>query len=138
MRRETVRLRLRESWPRVVLSLATPPLLVLLAWGAWALQAHPIVVAVLAVLAAALGYVAAVDFPLAVEVEKEGIRRICVLRRHLIPWAEIDSITRSRRTGLLVVTTDGRRHVLVDRSLDESELSLLRAQAGQREVEVSF
>ena len=138
MRREAVRLRLSESWPRVALSLATPPLLVLLAWGSWLIETPMAVVAVLAILAALLGYVAVFDFPLAIEVDAEGIRRVSLLRRQLLPWSEIASIVQPRKSGLVVVTTNRKRHILLDRALEEGELDLLRAQARLRDVEIGF
>lgn len=138
MRREAVRLRLSESWPRVALSLATPPLLVLLAWGSWLIETPMAVVAVLAILAALLGYVAVLDFPLAIEVDAEGIRRVSLLRRQLLPWTEIASIVQPRKSGLVVVTTNRKRNILLDRALEEGELDLLRAQARLRDVEIGF
>lgn len=138
MRREAVRLRLSESRLRVALSLATPPLLVLVAWGAWAIDSPPLAVAVLALLAAGLGYVAAFDLPLAIEIGDDGMSRICLVRRQLIPWNEIASIAQPRKSGLLLVTTAKKRHILLDRALEPAELDLIRSQARLREVEVTF
>ena len=138
MRREAVRLRLGESRLRIALSLATPPLLVLLAWGAWLVHAPLAVTAVLAVLAALLGYVAVFDFPLAIEVDAAGIHRVSLLRRHLLAWGDIASIGQPRRSGLVLVTTDQKRHILLDRAVEEDELDLLRAQARLRDVDLGF
>jgi hypothetical protein len=138
MRREAVRLRLGESRSRIALSLATPPLLVLLAWVAWLVEAPMLVVTVLAVLAAVLGYVAVFDFPLAIEVDAEGVHRVCLLRRQLTRWGDIASITQPRKSGLVLVTTGQKRLILVDRALEDGELDLLRAQARLREVTIGF
>jgi hypothetical protein len=138
MRREEVRLRLGESRLRIALSLATPPLLVLLAWVSWLVAAPVVVVAVLAVLAALLGYVAAFDFPLAIEVDADGIHRISLLRRQLTPWSEIASITRPRKKGLILVTNDDKRHILLDRAMGNGELDLLREQARLRDIRPGF
>lgn len=138
MRREAVRLRLGESRLRIALSLATPPLLVLLAWGSWLIEAPMAVVAVLAVLAALLGYVAAFDFPLAIEIDADGIHRVSLLRRQLMPWSDIASIAQPRRNGLVLVTTDQKRHILLDRAMEDGELDLLRAQARLRDVQLGF
>jgi hypothetical protein len=138
MRREEVRLRLGESRLRVALSLATPPLLVILAWVAWLVDAPMVVVAVLAVLAALLGYVAVFDFPLAIEVDADGIHRVSLLRRQLTPWSEIASIAQPRKKGLMLVTSDDKRHILLDRAMGDGELDLLRAQARLRDVRPGF
>ena len=138
MLREASQLRLSESRLRVAMSLATPPLLVLLAWGAWALEAPSLVVAGLALLAAVLGYVAVFDFPLAIEVDSEGIHRVCLVRRQTEPWDDIAAIVQPRQRGLVLVTTNRKRHILLDRSLEEGELDLLRTQVGLRDVQVGF
>jgi hypothetical protein len=138
MRREEVRLRLGESRLRVALSLATPPLLVILAWVAWLVDAPMVVVAVLAVLAALLGYVAVFDFPLAIEVDADGIHRVSLLRRQLTTWGEIASIAQPRKKGLILVTNDDKRHILLDRAMGNGELDLLRAQARLRDIRPGF
>lgn len=138
MRREAVRLRLGEARLRIALSLATPPLLVLLSWVSWLVEAPMAVTAVLAVLAALLGYVAAFDFPLAIEVDADGIHRVSLLRSQLTPWSDIASMSQPRRHGLILVTNDDKRHILLDRAIGEGELDLLRAQARLRDVELGF
>jgi hypothetical protein len=138
MRREAVRLRLGESRLRIALSLATPPLLVVLGWVSWLVEAPMGVVGVLAVLAALLGYVAAFDFPLAIEVDADGIHRVSLLRRQLTPWGDIASISQPRKNGLILVTNDDKRHILLDRAISEGELDLLRAQARLRDVHLGF
>ncbi|HEY4606398.1 MAG TPA: PH domain-containing protein [Acidimicrobiia bacterium] len=138
MRREAVRLKLGESRLRIALSVATPPLLVFLAWGSWAVDAPSLVTWVLVVLIVLLGYVVAFDFALAIEVDANGIHRRCLLRRQLIPWGEIAGIVQPGRRGLVVVTDNRKRHVLLDRRLEEGERDLLRAQAQLRDVKVGF
>jgi hypothetical protein len=138
MQREAVRLKLKESKPRVALSVATPPLLLIMAWGSWAVEAPMWLTAILAVLAALLGYVVAFDFPLAIEVDGEGIHRLCLLRRQLLKWDDIAGIVQPRKRGLVLVTEDRKRRILLDRGFDEGELDLLRAQARLRNVRTEF
>lgn len=138
MSRETVRLRLNESRLRIALSVATPPLLLVMAWGSWAVEAPVLLTGFFAVMTAVLGYVAAWDFPTAIDVDSSGIHRICFLRRQLLPWDDIAGIVQPGKRGLVLVTEDRKRHILLDRFLAEGELDLLRAQARLREVQVGF
>lgn len=131
-------MRLAESKLRVALSLATPPLLLLIAWGALAVEAPLLVTALLAGLAALLGYVAAFDFPTAIEVDGRGIHRLCVLRRQVLKWDDIVGIVQPRKRGLVLVTKDRKRRILLDRALEEGELDLLRTQARLRNVNAEF
>lgn len=135
---EAVRLRLSESRLRIALSVATPPLLLAAAWGSWAVDASVFLTALLALLTAGLGYVAAFDFPIAVDVDSSGIHRICLLRRQLVAWDDIAAIVQPRNRGLIVVTEDRKRHILLDRFLEAGELDLLRAQAQLRDVKIEF
>jgi hypothetical protein len=76
--------------------------------------------------------------PLAIEVDADGIHRVSLLRRHLLAWADIASIGQPGRSGLVLVTTDQKRHILLDRAVEEGELDLLRAQARLRDVNLGF
>lgn len=131
-------MRLSESRLRVVLSIATPPLLLTMAWGSWAVEAPLLVTGFFAVMTAGLGYVTAFDFATAIEVNDSGVHRICLLRRQLLPWDEISGIVQPRKRGLVLITRDRKRHILLDRYLEEGELDLLRTQVGPRDVQIGF
>lgn len=131
-------MRIHEARSRVALSLATPPLLFGLAWTSWLTQGPTALTASFALLAAGLGYVVLFDFPLAVEVDGNGIHRLSLLRRRHLPWEEVVRIVKPRRRGLFVVDRAGKRHILVDRTLEEGELRLLRSQAERHQVSTSF
>jgi hypothetical protein len=103
-----------------------------------AVDASVFLTALLALLTAGLGYVAAFDFPIAVDVDSSGIHRICLLRRQLVAWDDIAAIVQPRNRGLVVVTEDRKRHILLDRLLQAGELDLLRAQAQSRDVKTEF
>ncbi|MGH8914407.1 MAG: hypothetical protein ACRDZM_07825 [Acidimicrobiia bacterium] len=135
MQRETARLTLRESRVRVALAIVTPPLLLLLALGSWAVEAPLALTAILAGLTALLGYVVAFDFPLAIEIDGEGIHHACLLRRRLSRWDDITAIVQPRKRGLVLVTNDRKRRILLDRALDEPELDQLRTVARSREID---
>lgn len=134
MQGEAIRLRIRESRLRAGLSLATPPLLVVMAWGAYLVDSPVFVTAILAILAAALGYIVLFDFPLSIDINDEGIRRNCLLLSRLIDWDEMEGITRPKRRGLTVATNSGKQIMLIDRSLDSGELDLIETQARLRHV----
>ena len=136
--RETGRMRLPESRLRVILSIASPPSLLVLVWGAWAVDAAWPVIAILALLAVLLGYVIAFDFPVAVEFDETGVHRACLLRRHTLPWGTIAAIVQPRKRGLLLITEDRKRHSLLDRRLHDDELDLLRDEAEMRGVRVEL
>jgi hypothetical protein len=82
--------------------------------------------------------VAVFDFASAVELDAEGIRRVCLLRRQLLPWGEITGIVQPRKRGLVVITDDRKRHILIDRMIGEDELDLFRTQARLRDVHIEF
>ena len=138
MEDEAVHLTLGESKLRIALSVATPPMLLLMAWGSWAVEAPVLLTAILAGLTALLGYVVAFDFPFAIEVDGEGIHRLCILRRQLVRWDDIAGIVQPRKRGLVMVTEDRKRRILLDRTLKEGELDLLRTQARLRDVRTEF
>lgn len=131
-------MRIPESRFRVILSMAAPPSLLVLVWGAWEVDAAWPVTAILAVLAVLLGYVILFDFPVALELDESGVHRACLLRRHTVPWDAIAAIVQPRRRGLLLITEDRKRHSLLDRRLDDDELDLLRDEAEMRGVRVEF
>jgi hypothetical protein len=61
-----------------------------------------------------------------------------MLRRQLVTWDDIAAIVQPRNRGLVVVTEDRKRHILLDRFLQAGELDLLRAQAQMRDIQIEF
>jgi len=118
--------------------MAAPPALLLVAWGFWVVSAPQALIVIVLVFALVLSYVMLVDFPTAIVVDDIGIHRQCVLRRRVLAWNEIAGIVQPRRGGLVVVTKDRKRHVLLDRSLDGDELETLRAAATKNQVRAEF
>lgn len=131
-------MKIQESGWRVAFSVASPVLLALFAWGALAVDAPLLISLLLAGLAVALGYVALYDFAIAVELGDEGIVRRCMLRRQLIRWDEAAAVAKPRKRGLLLVTQERKRLILVDRALEEGELERLRAELQGRGVRAEF
>lgn len=127
-------MRLDEARWRVVLSMSTPPLLVAMAWGADLVGAPVFLTLALAALAALLGYVALFDYAKAISIDDTGIERLCILRRQRTPWEDVAGITRPRNRGLVLVTSSGKRRILLDRRLDDQELALLRAQPRMKSI----
>ncbi|GEM_PF-2086095 len=138
MRPEALEAKLPESRLRIGLSLLTPPSLLALVWGAWAVQAPVWVTAGLLLLALFLGYVVAFDFSTALQIDSEGIHRLCLLRRETLRWEDIAAIVQPRRRGLILVTKDRKRRILLDRRLDSVELDLLRSRAQERDVRLEI
>lgn len=128
-------MRLDESRWRLVLSLVTPPLLVAMAWISELVDAPVFLSLALAGLAALLGYVALFDYARSIEVGEHGVDRICILRRQHTPWDDIAVIARPRGKGLVLVTKSGKSRVLLDRRLEDDELSLFRKRLGQMDVD---
>ncbi len=84
---------LHSSAVRLVLSALTPPLLLLLGAPGLrdGLRVVPLVLVLLGVVA--LGAVL-LDLPLRAELDADGVTRVCVLRRHRLPWTEVVALER--------------------------------------------
>jgi hypothetical protein len=134
MHAEAVRLRIKESKLRAGLSIATPPLLLIMGLGVAGVDGPLLVALVCTFLATVLGYVMLWDFPLSIDIDESGIQRNCVLRRDLLEWDDLEGITRARRRGVTAVTKSGKQKILIDRHLDDSETDLLETQAQLRGV----
>jgi len=131
-------MKIRESRLRAGLSLMTPPLLVMMAWGGYLIDSPTAVTAVLTILAAVLGYVVVVDFPFSIDIDDEGVRRNGLIRSQLIEWDQIDRIAKLRGRGVTAFTKSGKRLVLIDRGLDPSEVDLIETQARLRDVKTDL
>jgi hypothetical protein len=138
MEETTEPLRISESTIRVVLALTTPPLLLAMALLTLAVGSPIAVPIVFGVLGTLLGSVVVFDYPLAIEVDEKGLVRVCLLRHHSLPWEEIGAIVKPRRRGLVLVTTDRKRHVLVDRILDPDERNRLLSEGERHDVEIGI
>jgi hypothetical protein len=117
---------IREATWRVVLSMTTPPLSVLMAVLAFVVGAPPWTWIGLGSIASLLGYVALFDYAHAVELDDEGIRRMCPLRTESIPWDRVAAIVKPGRRSLLLITASRQRRVLIDRGLTSLERERLR------------
>ncbi len=49
-------------------------------------------------LGAGLGTISLLDYPRHVEFDRDGVTRVCVLRRHHLPWSRLVAIERTRPT----------------------------------------
>jgi hypothetical protein len=131
-------MRISESTVRVILALATPPLLLAMALLTLSVGSPIAVPIVFGALGTLLGAVVVFDFPLAVEVNASGLVRVCLLRHHSLSWEEIAAIVKPRRRGLVLVTTNRKRHVLVDRILDPEERNRLLAEGERHDIQIGL
>ena len=128
---------LHSSLVRLSLQVSTPVLL--LGFGLWGLArgGGPVAV-VVTLLGAAVALVVLLDLPLRSEFDEDGVTRVCLLRRHRLPWSRVVSVERlggapSRRgddgerkppsatRGLAARTGPRRLHLLVDRRESHAE-----------------
>lgn len=138
MDKTTEPMRISESAIRVILALATPPLLLAMALLTLSVGSPIAVPVVFGALGTLLGAVVVFDFPLAIEVNANGLVRVCLLRRHSISWEEIAAIVKPRRRGLVLVTTNRKRHVLVDRILDPDERNRLLDEGERHDIQIGL
>jgi hypothetical protein len=138
MEKPTELMRISESTVRVILALATPPLLLVMALLTLSVGSPIAVPIVFGALGTLLGAVVVFDFPLAVEVNANGLVRVCLLRHHSLSWEEIAAIVKPRRRGLVLVTTNRKRHVLVDRILDPEERNRLLAEGERHDIQIGL
>jgi hypothetical protein len=138
MDKTTEPMRISESTLRVVLALATPPLLLAMALLTLAVGSPIAVPIVFGSLGTLLGAVVVFDFPLAVEVNVDGLVRVCLLRHHPIAWDEVAAIVKPRRRGLVLVTTNRKRHVLIDRILDPDERNRLLEEGERHDIQIGI
>jgi len=103
-----------RGWLAAVFS---PTVLLLLgAVGVQGVGARPVPTVVL-LLGAGLGLVVLLDLPRHSVFEDRGITRVCLLRRHFLPWDEVVAVERSRpHTGTILRN-------LADRGLGEAQVS---------------
>ncbi len=131
-------LRIPESKIRVVLAVVTPPMLLGMALLTLAVQSPLPVPVVFGILGTLLGAVVIFDYPIAIEVNDHGLVRICFLRHHRLNWDEIAAIVKPRRRGLVLVTIDRKRHVLIDRILEPDERQRLLSEGERHGVQMGL
>jgi hypothetical protein len=131
-------MRLKESTLRAGMSMLTPPLLLAIAWGAFVVDAPPLLTVAVVIVAVVLGYTVLFDFPLSIDLDDEGIHRNSLLRRQSLHWDQIEGIVKVRRKGLMAVTKSGKKLILLDRTLKDSEVELLETKAQHRDVKTGL
>lgn len=95
--REGEVIELRVSPWFLVSAIFTPAVLVLLgSWGLWRAAELRVFPALLLGAGLVLLLVIAVDLPYRVEVNPDGVDRICPLRRQRVAWDDVIAITRTR------------------------------------------
>jgi hypothetical protein len=124
---------------------ATPVLLVALGGASWwQVGPHPIPQGMVVVGVAMLGFVL-LAYPTRVELDREGVHRVCLLRTGFVPWTSVGAIERGRpssasvignlraaadeRTvsgGLFARGRDRRRWLLTDQVESQEEYDRLR------------
>jgi hypothetical protein len=95
----------------------------------------PIVFGILGTL---LGTVVIFDYPIAIELNDNGLVRICLLRHHRLSWDDIAAIVKPRRRGLVLVTNRRKRHVLIDRILEPDERLRLLSEGERRGIQMGL
>jgi hypothetical protein len=131
---------------RGLLSAFTTPLILValgaLGWTGIGMRPVPMTFLLVGV---ALGAVVLVDYPSRVVFDRDGIHRVCVLRRHSLPWDRLAAIERPRPTsaatlrnlrerpdepiisgGLIARSTGRRRWLLTDRLESRLEYDRIR------------
>lgn len=114
-------MRIPESKIRVSLAVVTPPLLLGLAILTLSVDSPIAVPIVFGTLGTILAVIVLFDFPIALQTSDDGLTRICLLRHHRVAWRDISIIIKPRRRGLIMIKTNRKRYVLIDRVLEGSE-----------------
>ena len=138
MNETTEPLRIPESKVRVTLAVLTPPMLLGMALLTLAVQSPMPVPVVFGILGTILGAVVVFDYPIALELNDDGLVRICLLRHHRLSWDDIAAIVKPRRRGLVLVTNRRKRHVLIDRILEPDERLRLLSEGERRGIQMGL
>ena len=138
MNETTEPLRIPESKVRIALAVLTPPMLLGMALLTLAVQSPVPVPIVFGVLGTLLGAVVILDYPIAIELNDNGLVRICLLRHHRLGWDDIAAIIKPRRRGLVLVTNNRKRHVLIDRILEPDERQRLLSEGERRGIQMGL
>lgn len=138
MNETTEPMRIPESKVRVALAVLTPPMLLGMALLTLAVQSPLPVPIVFGILGTLLGTVVIFDYPIAIELNDNGLVRICLLRHHRLSWDDIAAIVKPRRRGLVLVTNRRKRHVLIDRILEPDERLRLLSEGERRGIQMGL
>ena len=138
MNETTEPMRIPESKVRVALAVLTPPMLLGMALLTLAVQSPLPVPIVFGILGTLLGAVVIFDYPIAIELNDNGLVRICLLRHHRLSWDDIAAIVKPRRRGLVLVTNSRKRHVLIDRILEPDERLRLLSEGERRGIQMGL
>ena len=138
MNETTEPMRIPESKVRVALAVLTPPMLLGMALLTLAVQSPLPVPIVFGILGTLLGAVVIFDYPIAIELNDNGLVRICLLRHHRLSWDDIAAIVKPRRRGLVLVTNRRKRHVLIDRILEPDERLRLLSEGERRGIQMGL
>lgn len=114
-------MRIPESKVRVSFAVIMPPLLLALAILSLSVKSPIAVPIVFGTLGTILAVIVLFDFPIALETTDDGLSRICMLRHQRVPWEDISVIIKPRRSGLIMIKTNRKRYVLLDRILEADE-----------------
>lgn len=131
-------MRIPESKVRVALAVLTPPMLLGMAMLTLAVESPMPVPIVFGLLGTLLGTVVIFDYPIAVELNEAGVVRVCLLRHHRLQWDDIAAIVKPRRRGLVLVTNNRKRHVLIDRILEPGERQRLLSEGESRGIQMGL
>ncbi|MBW3657288.1 MAG: hypothetical protein KY457_01525 [Actinobacteria bacterium] len=140
------------SWRGLAAAVASPLVLLGFAVSLLVLRGPGPVAIVALVLGLALATVTLLDYPRRTEFAPDGVHRVCMLRRHVLPWPELVAIERTGgsareafrrrdehaattpRGGLVARGAGKRRFLLTDRVESRREFDELRALLGRLEV----
>jgi hypothetical protein len=124
--------RLYTSWRGLVLALASPAvLLVIAAFAISESGIHPLSL-ILLLIGGGLLAVSLFDYPIVTVIDGNGITRRTPLRSHRITWDRVTAVNRARgaklakRIGPLTAAIGKRRYLLVDRPEGADEYEKIR------------
>jgi hypothetical protein len=142
------RVTIYASWRGAITSLLSPAVLLGLGLAGILIGDANVVAIVLAVIGLVLAAIVVLDYPQRVEFHAAGIDRVCLLRRHRMPWQDIRAIQRARGTmvsyirlrnagdtptapqsptgGLVARGANSRRWLLCDRIESQPEFDAIR------------
>jgi hypothetical protein len=121
---------LHGSLLAIVNAYLSPVALIALAVWVGVTRRLTIATIVIGALGSLLAFVALFDMPLRTEFSREGITRVCAVRRHRIPWSRVTGLERApsratrrdprdperlRRPGGMVARIGRRRYLLANR-----------------------
>jgi len=128
-------LRLEESKLRVWMSASAPLLLLALAVAVGTSGLPFWLALVLGLVAAALAWFVLYDFTTSVLVDESGVTLTSIARDRTLAWGVIERLMNPRHRGLVVITTEGAYHIVIDRKLAPEELDLVASHVRRHGIE---